>query len=793
MDDSNTSTSKHFTVYCCNPFKKPDHNYYRKNLRSVNENILKRNVNLNKCDKICDGCRKAVLKLPENLTEETLHSDSSDSQDDLNVPEIHVPVELSTPQKKEAIESLNRSLIAIEETPIKTKRLTEKKYPEAKIQKVTDAFRTKILDLNPCSSSFDSAECFDCEIIKQLKEKFNSTTDKSVRMQILTTLPKSWTLKKIETEFGVSNFTARKAKKLLSEKGVMSSPDPKPGRSLDPSTTALVTQFYESDDISRQMPGKKDFVSVIKDGKRVHFQKYLMLSTLRESYELFKERYPDKKIGISKFCELRPKHCVLPGSSGTHSVCVCTIHQNAKLIIAQCNIPELTNGEFPIKTYKDVLSNIICKEPTSKCYFSNCVNCPGSDNLKTRFEEAFQLNSIENVSFKQWMQIDNKCILETITKPTEEFLDYLFQSLPKLLRHSFIASQQSSYLRHLKENLPQNECIVIADFSENYAFLLQDSVQGFHWNNAQATIHPFVIYYIVEETKLTHLSLVIISDCMVHDAVAVHLFQRLMIDFLKQNLPHKFEKMNYFSDGAASQYKNKSNFLNLCHHENDFEVKAEWNFFASSHGKNACDGVGGTVKRLATLASLRMVYNDQIMTPRQLYVWAKDNIANINFLYSTTEAYEAEAKILEVRFQEAKLIKGTQQFHSFSPVNETRVLVKSYSFSEESSVEIVSINDTDDNLDIKDIVGFITCEYSDKWWLGCVLGIEGCEVKISFLEPHGPSPSFKYPQFSDILVVHKSAILTKVDPTTATGRVYQLTESETKKANKKLFMKLKRR
>ena len=37
---------------------------------------------------------------------------------------------------------------------------------------------------------------------------------------------------------------------------------------------------------------------------------------------------------FSKFAEFRPKECVLPGSSGTHSVCVCTKHQNVKLMIA---------------------------------------------------------------------------------------------------------------------------------------------------------------------------------------------------------------------------------------------------------------------------------------------------------------------------------------------------------------------------------------------------------------------------------------------------------------------------
>lgn len=37
---------------------------------------------------------------------------------------------------------------------------------------------------------------------------------------------------------------------------------PKPGPSLPPETVDIVHAFYESDNISRVMPGKKDFVSV---------------------------------------------------------------------------------------------------------------------------------------------------------------------------------------------------------------------------------------------------------------------------------------------------------------------------------------------------------------------------------------------------------------------------------------------------------------------------------------------------------------------------------------------------
>ena len=49
------------------------------------------------------------------------------------------------------------------------------------------------------------------------------------------------------------------------------------------------------------------------------------------------------------------------------------------------------------------------------------------------------------------------------------------------------------------------------------------------------------------------------------------------------------------------------------------------------------------------------------------------------------------------------------------------------------------------------------------------------EVTISFLHPCSPAPSFVYPRNPDVLVTHCPSVLAKVDPTTATGRTYQLT------------------
>ena len=62
---------------------------------------------------------------------------------------------------------------------------------------------------------------------------------------------------------------ARQSKKLVKEKGILSLPDPKHGPSLPTLTVQFVHECYQSDDVSRVMPGRKDFVSVREKGKRI--------------------------------------------------------------------------------------------------------------------------------------------------------------------------------------------------------------------------------------------------------------------------------------------------------------------------------------------------------------------------------------------------------------------------------------------------------------------------------------------------------------------------------------------
>ena len=119
---------------------------------------------------------------------------------------------------------------------------------------------------------------------------------------------------------------------------------------------------------------------------------------------------------------------------------------------------------------------------------------------------------------------------------------------------------------------------------------------------------------------------------MKHDTVTVHTFQTVVLKYLKERIPD-LKKVIYFSDGAASQYKNFKNFANLLHHSSDYGLDAEWNFFGTSHGKNTCDGIGGTVKRLAARASLLRTLDDHIMTPLQLFDWCRKNIKGITCFF----------------------------------------------------------------------------------------------------------------------------------------------------------------
>lgn len=504
------------------------------------------------------------------------------------------------------------------------------------------------------------------EMMENLKLKFaDSNTTHAERICILTITPKSWSERQLAKEFNTSRRMAKTAKTLVSTRGVFSFPTVRPGRKLSDETVQAVHRFYEDDENSRIMPGMKDTVSIKVNGEKVKLQKRLVLCNLRELYRLYVEKYVDNSIGFSKFATLRPPNCVLAGASGTHSVCVCTYHQNFKLMVDAAHLLELTaNSDEPLRTYKDCITSIVCLNPTENCYFDECKSCPGVEPLVARLANLFEKAEIEYIQFQKWQTVDRSTLL-TQTLKVHEFIDEFSNCLSILKSHHFIAKQQAAYVSSRKETLQRGEVLVHMDFSENYAFVAQDAAQSFHFNNNQCSVHPVVYYYRDEQMQLKHKSLVVLSDCLHHDTSAVYLAQKIVIDHIKSTC--FVEKVIYVTDGAAQQYKNRFQFVNLMWHEEEFGLKAEWHFFATAHGKGACDGIGAILKRGARRASLQITSGEPILTPDALFQWAKRNLKQIDVFFVAKQEYEATKQSLQPRFATAKTIPATQKCHSFIP------------------------------------------------------------------------------------------------------------------------------
>jgi len=216
--------------------------------------------------------------------------------------------------------------------------------------------------------------------------------------------------------------------------------------------------------------------------------------------------------------------------------------------------------------------------------------------------EQLQMDGDDVISFKQWAHTDRTTII-TREESMENFVDILCNQLDELTTHHYVSVAQASFLKTSKENLAADTILILLDFAENYAFVVQDSIQEFYWENRQATVHPAAVYY-QSDGILQCLSMCVISNCLQHDTVSVYAFQDAILHHVNVNLP-QIKRVLYFSDGAVAQYKNYKNFTNLMHYHEDFGFSAEWHFFATSHGKSVCDGVGGTVKRLAARSSLQ--------------------------------------------------------------------------------------------------------------------------------------------------------------------------------------------
>ncbi|KAG1648962.1 Cytochrome P450 9e2 [Nymphon striatum] len=302
--------------------------------------------------------------------------------------------------------ALDESLDALNESPVRlhgipphqraSKAKSKLKKVVSKLEKqVSDVYHVDV-ELNPSSIPCSTDIAFKATDLKNLtvamKEKLKDT-DYTKKVQILTPTPESWSRTYAASYFGVSEYLIRKSRQLKKDKGILALPSKTTGKEVSKETIDLVKSHYLDDEYTRQMPGKKDY---------------------------YKERNPNTKIGFSKFCSLRPNWCIVAGSSGTHSVCVCTYHQNTILLLSAI--------KWEV-TYKDLIAMVVCDPLSNECMIHRCKQCPGTDALKAFLDDQLKdMDLDEEISFDQWESVD-RTALYTRTVSVEDYNDRVVASI----------------------------------------------------------------------------------------------------------------------------------------------------------------------------------------------------------------------------------------------------------------------------------------------------------------------------------------------------------------------------
>ena len=108
----------------------------------------------------------------------------------------------------------------------------------------------------------------------------------------------------------------------------------------------------------------------------------------------FQEKKSNLNIGISKFCALRAKSCVMAGSKMIHSVCVCSTHQHVRVLVDAMNWDLI---------YKNLIKKIVYNPDSNKCIMHQCKSCSGTATLEEfLYQELNEHEDDEKFNYCQW-------------------------------------------------------------------------------------------------------------------------------------------------------------------------------------------------------------------------------------------------------------------------------------------------------------------------------------------------------------------------------------------------------
>ncbi|CAG2251287.1 unnamed protein product [Mytilus edulis] len=280
---------------------------------------------------------------------------------------------------------------------------------------------------------------------------------------------------------------------------------------------------------------------------------------------------------------------------------------------------------------------------------------------------------------------------QTIQQPSQIDLDQSFHQTPEpdtfntFPGHSFRSKWQTDQLKKLVENLPENECVTVHDFSENYRCTERIEIQSSYFQRTEVSIHVTLIYRRAvleidgasstpDDPNIICEHFYVISPDGKHDQYFTRHVQNLVSEYLKE-INYRVDTMHEFCEGCQSQYKSRHCIGTLVESVAEFGYKKIIrNYFESCHGKGPQDAAGGLLKNQADIAVIRGQF--QIRSAVELFQFAQSRL-------TTQRSYACKRRIFKY-VEENKIprnrksfkpIKGIPTIHRVETKNLQTVLV----------------------------------------------------------------------------------------------------------------------
>ncbi|KAJ8670906.1 hypothetical protein QAD02_002165 [Eretmocerus hayati] len=261
------------------------------------------------------------------------------------------------------------------------------------------------------------------------------------------------------------------------------------------------------------------------------------------------------------------------------------------------------------KNEDGMVTAITCRNDSLDCFYGSCPQCKDRVSLG-------KMSDVEDVNtwYHKWMtqlverpgaknkvyKVDIVSRVRIECSVNQLALEFEKES-PVYLKHVYNARHQHKAVRNTRENLSENQVLVVNDFSANYLGESAEETHDTHFgaSKKQISLHTGVLYYkdcesgeIVCKTFCTR------SESCRHDPPALWAHLEPVITLIRDYVPD-VDEFHFQSDGPTTQYRNKSNFYFFHEFYRSSKLKfATWNLTAPGHGKSTADGVDGTVKSM---------------------------------------------------------------------------------------------------------------------------------------------------------------------------------------------------